>query len=159
SLSVMTVRCRKVLLAAALALLPACWDLELPNVPADGGVGPTLTIHSPLQGQTIPLNAPVSLDADSVNGVASVTVTCGGAPSTGFLTWNVPRYTAVVLCTRCALGPSGVADSGVGQLQLTFIGAHPLGHPTTKSLNVPLDPSPASLSAVLPERVAPLSQL
>jgi len=43
-----------VLLAAACLALPACWDLELPNVPADGGVGPTLTILSPLEGQTIP---------------------------------------------------------------------------------------------------------
>ena len=87
----MTVRYRKVLLAASCLLLPGCLDLELPNVPADGGVGPTLTIHSPLEGQTISLNAPVSLDADSVNGVAAVTVTCGGAPSTGVFTWNVPR--------------------------------------------------------------------
>src|SRR5262249_18143438 len=83
--------------------------LDLPNVPADGGVGPTLTIHSPLEKQTIPLNAPVSLDADSVNGVASVTVTCGGAPSTGVFTWNVPPYTGVVDFTRCTLVASGVA--------------------------------------------------
>ena len=158
-MSVMTVRYRKVLLAAACTLLPACWDLALPNVPGDGGVGPTLTIHSPLENQTIPLNAPVSLDADSVNGVASVTVTCGGAPSTGVFTWNVPPYTGVVDFTRCTLVTSGVADSGVGQLQLTFIGVDTLGHVSTKSINVLLDTTTASLSAVLPERVAPLSQL
>ena len=158
-MSVMTVRYRKVLLAAACTLLPACWDLDLPNVPPDGGVGPTLTIHSPLEGQTIPLNAPVSLDADSVNGVSSVTVTCGGAPSTGVFTWNVPPYTGVVDFTRCTLVTSGVADSGVGQLQLTFIGVDSLGHASTKAINVLLDTTTASLSAVLPERVAPLSQL
>jgi hypothetical protein len=158
-LSVMTVRWRRVLLAASCLLLPACLDLELPNVPADGGVGPTLTIHSPLEGQTIPLNAPVSLDADSVNGVASVTVTCGGAPSTGVFTWNVPPYTGVVDFTRCTLVTSGVADSGVGQLQLTFIGVDALGHVSTKNVNVLLDTTTASLSAVLPERVAPLSRL
>jgi hypothetical protein len=155
----MTVRYRKVLLAAACMLLPACWDLGLPNVPPDGGVGPTLTVHSPLEGQTIPLNAPVSLDADSVNGVASVTVTCGGAPSTGVFTWNVPPYTGVVDFTRCTLVSSGVADSGVAQLQLTFIGVDTLGHTTVKPVNVFLDTTTASLSAVLPERVAPLSQL
>jgi hypothetical protein len=155
----MTVRSRHLLLAAACLALPACWDLELPTVPPDGGVGPTLTIHSPLEGQTIPLNAPVSLDADSVNGVASVTVTCGGAPSTGVFTWNVPPYTGVVDFTRCTLVTSGVADSGVGQLQLTFIGVDTLGHVSTKSINVLLDTTTASLSAVLPERVAPLSQL
>ncbi|HZW90074.1 MAG TPA: hypothetical protein VFF12_13410 [Myxococcaceae bacterium] len=155
----MTVRYRKVLLAAACTLLPACWDLDLPSIPADGGVGPTLTIHSPLEKQTIPLNAPVSLDADSVNGVASVTVTCGGAPSTGVFTWNVPPYTGVVDFTRCTLVASGVADSGVGQLQLTFIGVDTLGHASTKSIDVFLDTSTASLSAVLPERVAPLSRL
>jgi hypothetical protein len=155
----MTVRCRQVFLAASFLLLPACLDLELPSVPADGGVGPTLTIHSPLEGQTISLNAPVSLDADSVNGVASVTVTCGGAPSTGVFTWNVPPYTGVVDFTRCTLVTSGVADSGVGQLQLTFIGVDSLGHVSTKALNVLLDTTTASLSAVLPERVAPLSRV
>jgi hypothetical protein len=158
-LSVMTVRWRRVLLAASCLVLPACLDLELPNVPADGGVGPTLTIHSPLEGQTIPLNAPVSLDADSVNGVASVTVTCGGAPSTGVFTWNVPPYSGVVDFTRCTLVTSGVADSGVGQLQLTFIGVDSMGHVSTKNLNVLLDTTTASLSAVLPERVSPLSRL
>ena len=158
-MSVMTVRYRKVLLAAACLFLPACWDLALPNVPPDGGVGPTLTIHSPLEGQTIPLNAPVSLEADSVNGVASVTVTCGGAPSTGVFTWNVPPYTGVVDFTRCTLVSSSVADSGVASLQLTFIGVDTLGHTSFKSINVLLDTSTASLSAVLPERVAPLSKL
>ena len=132
----MTVRYRKVLLAVACLFLPACWDLARPNIPPDGGVGPTLTIHSPLDGQTIPLNAPVSLEADSVNGVASVTVTCGGAPSTGVFTWNVPPYTGVVDFTRCTLVSSGVADSGVAQLQLTFIGVDTLGHTSFKSVNV-----------------------
>ena len=94
-----------------------------------------------------------------MNGVASVTVTCGGAPSTGVFSWNVPPYTGVVDFTRCTLVTSGVADSGVGQLQLTFIGVDTLGHASTKSINVLLDTTTASLSAVLPERVAPLSQL
>ena len=158
-MSVLTVRYREVLLAATCLALPACFDLELPNVPADGGVGPTLNILSPLEGQTIPLNAPVSLTADSVNGVSTVTVTCGGAPSTGVFTWNVPPYTGVVDFTRCTLVTSGVADSGVAQLQLTFIGVDMLGHVSTKTLNVLLDTTTASLSAALPERVAPLSQL
>jgi len=148
-----------VLLAASCLLLPACFDLELPEVPGDGGVGPTLTINSPREGETISLNAPVSVDAVSVNGVASVTVTCGGAPSTGVFTWNVPPYTGVVDFTRCTLVTSGVADSGVGQLQLTFIGVDSLGHVSTKPLNVLLDTTTASLSAVLPERVAPLAPL
>ena len=94
------VRCRRVLLAVCCSVLPACLDLELPNVPGDGGVGPTLTVYSPTEGQTISLNAPVSVDAVSVNGVSSVTVTCGGAPSTGVFTWNVPPYTGIVDFTR-----------------------------------------------------------
>src|SRR5215470_17595032 len=159
SLSRTSVRCRAFPLAAAALLMTGCLDLELPNVPADGGVGPTLTIHLPQEGQTIPLNAPVSLEADSVNGVSSVTVTCGGAPSTGVFTWNVPPYTGVVDFTRCTLVSSGVADSGVAQLQLTFIGVDTLGHASSKPLNVFLDTSTASLSAVLPERVSPLSRL
>ena len=156
-MSVMTVRCKAVLLAASCLLLPACLDLELPNVPGDGGVGPTLTIHSPTEGQTISLNAPVSVDAVSVNGVSSVTVTCGGAPSTGVFTWNVPPYTGIVDFTRCTLVTSGTADSGVGQLQLTFIGVDQLGNVSTKSLNVLLDTTTASLFAALPARVYPLA--
>src|SRR5262245_10261043 len=159
SLSVMTVRYRRVLLAAACTLLPACWDLYLPNVPPDGGVGPTLTIHSPLEGQTIPVNASVSLDADSVNGVASVTVTCGGAPSTGVFTWNVPPYTGIVDFTRCTLVTSGSGDAGVAQLQLTFIGVDNVGNVSTKNLNVLLDTTTASHLAVLPGRVVPLAPL
>src|SRR5215470_6605756 len=155
----MTVRYRKVLLATACTLLPACWDLELPNIPADGGVGPTLTVHSPLEGQTIPLNAPVSLDADSVNGVAAVTVTCGGAPSTGVFTWNVPPYTGVVDFTRCSLVTSGATDAGFGQLQLTFIAVDRMGRASSKTFNVLLDTTTAALSAVLPERVVPLAPL
>ncbi|HVP60405.1 MAG TPA: hypothetical protein VMT11_07595 [Myxococcaceae bacterium] len=158
-MSVTSVWYRKVLLAASCLLLPACLNLDLPELPADGGVGPTLTVTSPLEGETIALNAPVSVDAVSVNGVASVTVTCGGAPSTGVFTWNVPPYTGVVDFTRCTLVTSGVADSGVGQLQLTFIGVDQLGHVSTKAVSVLLDTTTASLSAVLPERVAPLAPL
>ena len=148
---------------AALGLLGGalggCLDLELPNLPADGGVGPTLTIHSPQPGDTIPLDAPVSLDADSVNGVASVTVACGGAPSTGVFTWNVPPYTGVIDFTRCTLLASGVTDAGVGQLQLTFTGVDTLGHASSKSFQVFLDTSTATLSATLPERVVPKDPL
>ncbi len=158
-MSLMMVRCRPLLLAAACLALPACMDLGLPDVPADGGVGPTLKILSPLEGQTIPLNAPVSVQADSVNGVASVTVTCGGAPSTGVFSWSVPPYSGVVDFTRCTLVTSGVADSGVAQLQLTFIGVDTLGHASSTSVNVLLDTTTASLFAALPERVAPQSQL
>ena len=126
--------------------LGGCLDLELPNLPPDGGVGPTLTIHSPQPGDTIPLDAPVSLDADSVNGVASVTVTCGATPSTGVFTWNVPPYTGVIDFTRCTLVASGIADGGVGQLQLNFIGVDALGHTSTQSFQVFLDTSTATLT-------------
>src|SRR6185436_15534343 len=71
------------------SVLAACHDLGLPDVSPDGGAGPDITVRSPREGQTIPLNAAVNVDAASVNGVSSVTVTCGGAPSTGVFTWNV----------------------------------------------------------------------
>ena len=154
-----SVPCRAVLLAVCAVGLPACLDLGLPQVPGDGGVGPDLIIHEPREGQTISLTSSVNLDAASVNGVSSVTVTCGGAPSTGVFTWNVPPYTGLVDFTRCTLVTSGVADSGVGQLQLTFIGVDQLGNVSTKTLNVFLDTTTASLSAALPDRVPPLSQL
>ena len=140
-------------------LLGACRDLALPDVSADGGVGPDLAIRSPREGQTIPLNAPVNVDAVSVNGVASVTVTCGGAPSTGVFTWNVAPYTGIIDFTRCSLVTSAPGDAGLGQLTLTFIAVDRLGHTSSKSLSVLLDTTTASLSAVLPERVVPLAPL
>jgi len=131
----------------------------LPEVAADGGVGPDLTIRSPREGQTIPLNAPVNVDAVSVNGVASVTVVCGAAPGTGVFTWNVAPYTGIVDFTRCSLVTSASADGGFGQLELTFIAVDRLGHVSSKSIGVLLDTTTAALSAVLPERVVPLAPL
>ena len=139
--------------------LGGCLDLSLPDLAADGGVGPTLTIHTPQPGDTIPLDAPVSLDADSVNGVASVTVTCGGAPSTGVFSWSVPPYTGVLDFTRCTLVASGITDGGVGQLQLTFIGVDVLGHSSSKSFQVFLDTTTANLTVAVPPRVVPGSPL
>jgi hypothetical protein len=158
-LFVTSVRCRRLLLAVSGVLLPACLDLGLPNVPPDGGVGPSLTIIQPRPGDTIPLSASVEVNAVAVNGMDSVTVTCGGAPSTGVFTWSVEPYSGVVDFTRCTLVATGVADSGVGQLQLTFIAVDRLGKSSVQSVNVFLDTSTASLFAALPARVPPLSRL
>jgi hypothetical protein len=155
----MTLRAPRRFLVLAGALLTGCFDLDLPNLPPDGGVGPTLTIQVPQPGQTIALNSPVAVEAASVNGVAAVTVTCGATPSTGVFTWNVAPYSGIVDFTRCTLVTSGAGDGGVGQLQLTFIGVDTLGHVSTKSFTVFLDTSTATLSAVLPERVVPRSPL
>jgi len=141
------------------SVLAACHDLGLPDVSPDGGAGPDITVRSPREGQTIPLNAAVNVDAASVNGVSSVTVTCGGAPSTGVFTWNVPPYTGLIDFTRCSLVTSGGVDAGFGQLQLTFIAVDRLGNASSKSFNVLLDTTTAALSAVLPERVVPLAPL
>ena len=51
-----SVRCRAFPLAAAALLMTGCLDLDVPNVPSGGGVGPTLTIHSPQEGDTISLS-------------------------------------------------------------------------------------------------------
>ena len=158
-MSVATRLCRFVAMCLVSSQLLACLDLALPDVGADGGVGPDLDIHSPREGQTIPLEAPVNIDATSVNGVASVTVTCGGAPSTGVFSWTVAPYTGIVDFTRCTLVASGSGDAGIGQLQLTFIAVDRLGHVSTKTFPVFLDTSTAALTARLPERVVPLAPL
>ena len=158
-MTVATRLCRAVLPCLLAGVLGACRDLALPDLPADGGVGPDLTVRAPREGQTIPLNAPVNVNAVSVNGVASVTVTCGGAPSTGVFTWNVAPYTGVVDFTRCSLVTTGGTDAGFGQLQLTFLAVDRLGHTSTRSFNVFLDTTTAALSAVLPGRVVPLASL
>lgn len=154
-----SVRCPTLLLAASSLLLSGCLDLTLPNVPADGGPGPELTIQSPREGDTIALNAPVSVEAASISGVSSVTVSCGKSPTTGVFTWNVAPYTGIVDFTRCTLVTSGMNDAGIGGLTLTFIAVDFQGHQSSKSVNVFLDTTTASLSAVLPERVVPLAPL
>ncbi|HSP19699.1 MAG TPA: hypothetical protein VLQ79_09300, partial [Myxococcaceae bacterium] len=156
----MTTRVSRVVAPCLLAAgLGACLDLGLPGVPPDGGVGPELTVRAPRAGQTLSLNAPVAVDAVSVNGVASVTVTCGASPGTGVFTWNVAPYSGVVDFTRCSLLTSGPGDAGLGGLTLTFVAVDRLGHATTARVDVLLDTTTASLSAVLPARVVPLSQL
>jgi len=154
-----SVRCRRLLLAVSAVLFPACLDLGLPNVPPDGGVGPSLTIIQPRPGETIPLSASVEVNAVAVNGMDSVTVTCGVAPSTGVFTWSVEPYSGIIDFTRCTLVTTGAADSGVGQLQLTFIAVDRLGKSSSQSINVFLDTSTASLFAALPARVPPLSRV
>ena len=140
--------------------LAGCLDLELPPTPADGGVGPDLHVLRPAPGDTISLSTPVEIDAASVNGVQSVTVTCGGAPSTGVFTWQVPPYTGLIDFTRCTLVTAGIdAGSGLGTLQLTFIAVDRLGNARQKSFDVTLDTSSASLFANLPARVLPRAPL
>jgi len=149
---------RSTLLAVSCALLSGCWDLQLPDVGQDGGVGPDLTIETPQPNAVISLNAPVSVSAVSVNGVAAVTVTCGPAPSTGVFTWAVPPYSGVVDFTRCSTVTSG-GDGGPGLLHLTFIAVDLLGHSSSRTVDVLLDTTVASLFAVLPDRVVPLAPL
>ena len=101
----------------------------------------------------------MNVEAVSLNGVASVTVTCGGAPGTGVFTWNVAPYTGLIDFTRCSLVTTGGVDAGFGQLQLTFIAVDRVGNTSSKSFNVFLDTTTAALSAALPERAAPLAPL
>lgn len=141
-------------------LLVGCFDLAVPSLPADGGVGPDLNVLRPRAGDTISLASAVEVQAASVNGVQSVTVTCGGAPSTGVFTWQVEPYTGLVDFTRCTL-VSVLADagSGFGSLELTFIAVDRLGNQTRKTFTVVLDTTSAALEATLPERVVPRSPL
>jgi hypothetical protein len=80
----------------------------------------------------------VNIDAVSVNGVSSVTVTCEGAPSTGVFTWNVSPCTGVVDFTRCSLVTTGGTDA-----------VDRLGHSSTKSFHVFLDTTTVALSGAL----------
>ncbi len=121
-MSVTSVRCRTLLLAASSLLLSACLDLALPNVPLTEASAPSSSSTRPARVTPSRSTPAVSLDAASVNGVASVTVTCGGAPSTGVFSWSVAPYTGIVDFTRCTLVTNGVNDAGIGQLQLTFVG-------------------------------------
>src|SRR5271166_4724836 len=94
----------KGLIAGALALVMGigCPDLSIPTVPPNPPP-PQLNVLAPKAGDIISLTAEVSVQADSVNGLSSVTLLCGpldGGARQAYA-WGSAPYVALVDFSVC----------------------------------------------------------
>jgi hypothetical protein len=143
--------------AAASLALTACLDLDIPSVP-DGGVGPSLQVTSPAAGATVTLVTLVAVNAASVEGIASVSVTCGssGVP---IAAWGAPPYSGLVDLSRCAAGASASDGGGIVDVVLHVLGVSTTGKSTNVDVPVHLDARTVAIHIDAPARVAPHTQL
>jgi hypothetical protein len=96
-----------------------CLNLDLPTVPATPPP-PSLSVLTPKPGDTISLNAQVTVSAASVNGIGSVSVICG-PPDAGGRTvyaWGAPPYVALVDFSPCEGFATPGPDGGLPLLPL-----------------------------------------
>ena len=145
-----------VVATAALALT-ACLNLDIPSVP-DGGVGPTVEVTSPASGAVIPLVTLVAVNAASVEGVASVSVTCGGS-GVPIAAWGAPPYSGLVDLSRCVAGASASDGGGIVDVVLHVLAVSTTGKATNVDVAVHLDARLVALQINAPARVAPHTQL
>jgi hypothetical protein len=128
---------------AALALLlgGGCFfDLDVPTVPPTPPP-PSLTVLAPRPGDTITLNQEVSVQADSVDGVSSVSVLCGpldGGARQAYA-WSSFPYVAVVDFSVCQGLTAKNPDGGLPLLQLSVQALSDAGGENQVDLEVQLD--------------------
>jgi hypothetical protein len=147
-----------VLGALALAWGVGCFfDLDVPTVPATPPP-PTISFLSPRQGDTINLTGQVSVAADSVNGVSSVTLLCGplDAGARQVYAWATPPYLALVDFSACQ-GLTTPVDGGFPTLQLIAQAVSDAGAPNQATVQVLLNAAAPQLTAVFPPTAQPKS--
>jgi hypothetical protein len=155
-------RGKKALILGALALLwgMGCFfDLDVPTVPATPPP-PTIRILAPQQGDTVSLSGQVSVAADSVNGVSTVTLLCGplDAGARQAYVWATPPYLAVVDFSVCQGLTTPNPDGGrISILQLSAQALSDAGALGTASVQVQLNADAPVLSAQYPPSAQPRS--
>lgn len=113
----------KALTVAALVLLGGggCFfNLDLPSVPSTP-TPPSLTVLAPQAGDTLSLTSEVSVQADSVDGISSVSVFCGplNAGARQVYAWAAPPYAALVDFSGCQSLTTKDPDGGLPLLQVS----------------------------------------
>jgi hypothetical protein len=147
----------------ALAAGVGCFfDLDVPTVPPNPPP-PSLTVLAPKPGDTLFLNSEVSVVANSVNGVASVSVLCGqldAGPRQAFI-WGAPPYQGLVDFSACQgltmPNPDGGADSGVPYLQLGIQAISDAGAVTLLPILVQFDTTGPNIAVAFPPTAQPNS--
>jgi hypothetical protein len=147
--------------AGALALLLGigCLNLDLPSV-APTPPPPSLTVLTPQPGDTIALTSEVSVAADSVNGVSTVSVLCGpldGGARTAYV-WGGPPFKALVDFTPCVGLTEPSPGGGKPRLPLSVRALTDAGAVSEKDFNVLLDATGPAVSAAYAPTVQPNAQ-
>ena len=119
--------------AALVALLPGCLNLDLPDV-QDGGVPPTLRVAAPAQNAQVPLQTLVSIESDSVAGIRSVIVSCGGLTVAA---WAEPPFSGIVDLSGCRAS-STPSDAGSGYVSIVLHVVSVSGSGATATADVPI---------------------
>lgn len=147
----------RVLCGLCLAIaVTGCRNLELPAADAlnlaDGGRSPYLALDFD-SGATVALSAPLSFTANSLEGIAEVSVYCGAQ---ALARWTTPPFQGQVDLTPC-VPPLPPSDGGVDlrELSLVAVALDTHGHRSDVSFTLKVDVSIPVLTTDLPERIRP----
>ena len=142
-----------VAVAAAGALL-GCRNLDLPDVPPDGGAPAQFSLVQPAEGETVALLALVRVDAQSVHGIRAVTLGCGAGLTVA--AWTVAPYSGLVDLSSC-VAVAGPPDGSTGLRPLTLVVTvvDGIGRSQTASRGVELDARTVGLRVDAPATITP----
>lgn len=134
------------------------FDLDVPDTPTTP-LPPTISILAPRSGDTVSLTGQVSVSAESVYGVSSVTLLCGSLDGGTRLAyaWATPPYLALVDFSVCQGVTTPNPDGGNPLLQLIAQALSDAGAPNTAAVQVQLNAAAPQLTAVFPPTAQPKS--
>jgi hypothetical protein len=143
----------------ALSLAWGCLSLDLPTV-APAPAPPSLTVLTPQPNDLISLTSRVSVVAESVNGISSVTVLCGpidGGARTAYV-WAGPPFTALVDFSPCEGLTEPQPDGGSPPLlPLSFRAVSDAGAAAEQDFTVRLNAAGPNVFADYPPTAQPKS--
>ncbi len=144
----------KWLLLAVLAV-SACRDLDYPEGDEVENQPPEVAFLSPASGEVVTLSPIISLDVRDPNGIADVTLYCGGVP---IFVWTAPPYLGNVDLGSCA---GTTNPQGEKEILIRAVARDLLGLSTTPGPEqlVKVDLTVAQLSVTAPGRAAPNGRL
>ncbi|MGO8970430.1 MAG: putative Ig domain-containing protein [Myxococcaceae bacterium] len=152
----------KGLVLAALALLAGVgciFDFSIPTIPPTPPP-PALNVLAPRPGDTVTLTAEVSVQAESVNGLSSVSLLCGpldGGARVAYV-WPSPPYLALVDLSVCEGLTTPNPDGGpISELQLSVQAVSTVGADSGVDLQVFLDATGPLISVQYPPTAQPKS--
>ncbi|MDQ3263441.1 MAG: Ig-like domain-containing protein [Myxococcota bacterium] len=144
----------KWLLLGALAL-SACRDLKYPEGDEAVNLPPEVAFLSPAPGEVVTLSPIISLDVRDPNGIADVTLYCGGVP---IFVWTAPPYLGNVDLGSCA---GSTNAQGEKEILIRAVARDLLGLSTTPGpeVLVKVNLTVAQLTVTAPGRAAPNGRL